>query len=631
MSFLKRLFKAEDREKALADIILGWRWGEPKDIDQKKLVELAEGDIWARTAFDITVDAVVANGYVIKSENEAEKKQVETWINDNKHDFNMFLRNVTRSLLVFDEVYVEVFAESMPKVIDTWTMRIERDQFGKVVAYVQEVAGKRITFKPEEIVHVAKTPLGSRVYGSPLLTTLRRVIEGQMQVENFIKTAFERKAVLSYFFKIRGTEDDYTRLKSALEQSRPGESILALVGPSETSDIEAVKLSEPFSDMKVLEIQRENRQKIMSATRVPPILMGIEGGTNLETSRNQMNSFTLYVKSLQELVNAVVTQVLRRRFNVNIVFELLEWVNPEQETRLHAMRVDAGIETINEAREALGLPRIEHPMADLPLPFFRILGRMETQDMLSELIAQSQQAFPEKSLEKARDRDIHDENVLRLERLLKRELGDFFRRLSNSDQPVNKLRIEYDEDVRDLLRSYLIRAALEGVLYLDDVDVAPPMAAAAEEVVARLLPTFVEDFWLVVADKKSGLAKPSKPRRDYQRLLKAIEENELDEEDIYPEASLNYEERVDLIASTLLWLSFAGGIYLAAKAARQKGFLDENVKFRWVAKNDEKTCPICSELDGRVFGLEEGFVFPPIHPHCRCRIVAVKNGRSLFA
>lgn len=37
----------------------------------------------------------------------------------------------------------------------------------------------------------------------------------------------------------------------------------------------------------------------------------------------------------------------------------------------------------------------------------------------------------------------------------------------------------------------------------------------------------------------------------------------------------------------------------------------------WQTQNDERTCPICGQLDGIVWPTGEGFI-PLVHDHCRC-------------
>ena len=48
-------------------------------------------------------------------------------------------------------------------------------------------------------------------------------------------------------------------------------------------------------------------------------------------------------------------------------------------------------------------------------------------------------------------------------------------------------------------------------------------------------------------------------------------------------------------------------------------------KYRFVATFDERTCPVCGDLDHREFKLSErsSSTYPPIHPNCRCTTVAV--------
>lgn len=38
----------------------------------------------------------------------------------------------------------------------------------------------------------------------------------------------------------------------------------------------------------------------------------------------------------------------------------------------------------------------------------------------------------------------------------------------------------------------------------------------------------------------------------------------------------------------------------------------------WKATNDDRTCPICGDLDGQNYTFDSGVVPPPAHPSCRC-------------
>lgn len=50
--------------------------------------------------------------------------------------------------------------------------------------------------------------------------------------------------------------------------------------------------------------------------------------------------------------------------------------------------------------------------------------------------------------------------------------------------------------------------------------------------------------------------------------------------------------------------------------------------FRWITARDDRVCPICSQLEGQVWPLEESFDIPDpdsdTHPNCRCIVVPVE-------
>lgn len=53
-------------------------------------------------------------------------------------------------------------------------------------------------------------------------------------------------------------------------------------------------------------------------------------------------------------------------------------------------------------------------------------------------------------------------------------------------------------------------------------------------------------------------------------------------------------------------------------------------KYIWITEMDDRTCPVCSALDGEVFDMDKseiGANLPPLHPFCRCSVAAyVDNG-----
>ncbi len=119
MSFLKSFFKSKKNEKGLAETIHGWRWSEPKPLDQRQLLELVEGNPDLRAAIEVLVNASIVNGWIIIGE-EDDRRKVEEWIAERENDFIIFLRNLIMSSVIFGEAYIEVYANSVFKILDTY-------------------------------------------------------------------------------------------------------------------------------------------------------------------------------------------------------------------------------------------------------------------------------------------------------------------------------------------------------------------------------------------------------------------------------------------------------------------------------------------------------------------------------
>jgi SPP1 gp7 family putative phage head morphogenesis protein len=78
----------------------------------------------------------------------------------------------------------------------------------------------------------------------------------------------------------------------------------------------------------------------------------------------------------------------------------------------------------------------------------------------------------------------------------------------------------------------------------------------------------------------------------------------------------------EMVARTETSRAMNAGVMLAYHAAGVE-------RIMWVAAEDERTCPVCEDLDGQIVLLDakfddgdEGVTQPPQHPSCRCTIVS---------
>ena len=118
-------------------------------------------------------------------------------------------------------------------------------------------------------------------------------------------------------------------------------------------------------------------------------------------------------------------------------------------------------------------------------------------------------------------------------------------------------------------------------------------------------------------------------KREFDRLVKAgFKEGEAkirarNNADAYAERLK--EVRATTIARTEIQIAQNEGRYEGWKQAAQNGYVDPASSKTWVIARDERTCPICLELDGETVGLygtfSNGMERPVAHPNCRCTMV----------
>ncbi len=88
-------------------------------------------------------------------------------------------------------------------------------------------------------------------------------------------------------------------------------------------------------------------------------------------------------------------------------------------------------------------------------------------------------------------------------------------------------------------------------------------------------------------------------------------------------AARQHRYRAQNIARTELAFAYNAGAYGATKDAQAQGYIGDCVKV-WLTAYDERTCPVCSEMDDERKNMDEMFsngkMLPPGHPSCRCTV-----------
>jgi glycerophosphoryl diester phosphodiesterase len=201
-------------------------------------------------------------------------------------------------------------------VLPPWTIKISRDEKGKITAYQQDAGtGSTIDFKPEDIIHFAyKRPRG-RAFGVPYVWPALNDVKMLRQVEDNVSRLIYRNLFPLYQYKVGLDKPGFEATPEEIEELRDEIRSVpmdgALVVPERhnitvVSSNSAVMNVEPY--MKIY------RQRVFSGLGVSDVVMGI-GGVSTGTADNLTAEMIDGTKEFQS--------VLRNTVQREIINELL--------------------------------------------------------------------------------------------------------------------------------------------------------------------------------------------------------------------------------------------------------------------------------------------------------------------
>jgi len=228
-------------------------------------------------------------------------------------------------------------------------------------------------------------------YGIPDWISSLRTITADEAAKDYNREFFDNDTIPRMAIKVTGgelTEQSKQDLRKMLHNLRE-ESHRTVVlevekfqsGLDEDVEIELEPISQGISEEMSFEAFREkNEHDIAKAHEVPPIKIGVTDSANRSNSETQDHQFaTEVIEPEQHKFDERLYQILHQQAlgvtDWTPAFELRGAERPEQEAKLSEQRVRAmrlaGVGTVNEAREELGLdPLDDDELGELTLQEF---------------------------------------------------------------------------------------------------------------------------------------------------------------------------------------------------------------------------------------------------------------------
>src|SRR3990167_10885838 len=552
---------------------------------------------------DKYVDFIVGPGFYVTSEDKRAQKIIEEFLQD--INFDTLLRAWVKEGLIKGNGFLEIGGKNgeIPqgmKVLDANYMFLRRDKFGNILNYAQYKGAfdkfekeKTVEFENHQIAHIALNKVGNDAYGIGIVYPALNTVNNLLQNEKDMHLILSRKANTPIVAKIGDidnpvTADAITSFGKELEWLN-NKHEWAVPYYVDLKAIDFGKVGEKFEG-----VNKYDLDMLFFTFQVPEVLMG-RGSIPEGLAQVQLEAFERRIKSFQsEMEQVIETKIFKRILNAHglDLHVELEWGMPSQE------EINKKIVNITNL--------LANPMLSNSL-------RVLLEKQLAELMGFDEELLIEPEEEREEEEETEKQPIV----------------------PGQNEKLHTHENFEDLNRfntlhewlGFSYKDYMRAILGFIDADTFEQLRAhTMEELEAgRLSDAQIRKLKKVMHDGFEKHKTISDISENIRKRVKPKELYDLDSEGKIvldtkgnPRLAISQEFRPIMIARTEATRAANRGTFEHYKRSDVQ-------QYKWIAAMDSKrTCPLCEDLNGKVFEMEE-MELPPRHTFCRCTIGAVTD------
>jgi HK97 family phage portal protein len=235
------------------------------------------------------------------------------------------------------------------------TIRIDYNEHGEVIKYIQRVKHRRVDYYPDEMIHFRMNVIGNRAYGHSSLMSLVQTMQAKMSAEGYTTDFFKRGFMPRIIYVTKNlSEEQVKRMRTSLQNLKPQQDAILF------GEVDPKIISPSNVDLQFTALLKYLREQIFIALQVPPTLMGITEGANRNTSQTQMEMFDRKKRTLQREIAAVINNELftPENFGVDVQFSFKDDNTREELKKAQTFKLMESSSYVhpNEVREIYDLP-----------------------------------------------------------------------------------------------------------------------------------------------------------------------------------------------------------------------------------------------------------------------------------
>jgi len=280
-------------------------------FDRKEALDIIRRDEMVMASITTLVDKSLENGWRCSKLKHEQLKKLR---------FNKLLRKILYNAYLYENVFIEIVkANNQLKeyhILETTTTEPLVTINGEVEGYQQLMPGynEAITWKEEEVTHIALTEITSSIWGEISLQSVYTLVLIKIYIKAYLGWLFGTNQLRGFYNIKDAQEDQIKRFFSNLKRTEAdiGKPVIA-----EGEVLYQVLRKYDEGDMLINTLNYCN-ENIMSLLQTPPVLMGKPGESNRSSSDAQDSSLYTRIRAVQNVLEEAFNYDLFPKSNLDI-------------------------------------------------------------------------------------------------------------------------------------------------------------------------------------------------------------------------------------------------------------------------------------------------------------------------
>ena len=244
------------------------------------------------------------------------------------------------------------------------------------MAYVQTINRNTRRFSADKIIHIAKFKQG-RAYGSSPIIPLLETITGQLNLSNYLNALYTGTLPKTIMNVGDISNSEMKAMLALIEQQLSGgKSPFGLIAINGGTGFNMHRLLDSTREGAQLDLLYYYREEICAVFGIPPMKLGWVQTGKLANPEQQLDAWYDVVESYHHRLSAMINNKILPLLGItDWKFQFIS-IRPARETEradtlksqaiaISTLRQESAI-SINEAREIIGFPMLESPLAHDP-------------------------------------------------------------------------------------------------------------------------------------------------------------------------------------------------------------------------------------------------------------------------